>query len=231
MSNRTIRILKVLVFLAALVPVAGIIWQFQTNNLGADPVNTLTHETGDWTVYMLLASLAVTPLRRLSPKLAWLIRFRRMLGLWAFFWATLHLLTYVLLFSGFDLPGAFTALRAGDLHTVVADWKAVWPTMVEDIQKRRFIQVGMLAYVILLSLAVTSPQWVLRKMGGKSWQTLHRTVYGAAVLGIVHYWWLVKAGNRAPMKDTVVLAVLLLARPATKWLQERLATRRKLAAA
>lgn len=231
MSNRTIRILKVLVFLAALVPVAGIIWQFQTNNLGADPVNTLTHETGDWTVYMLLASLAVTPLRRLSPTLAWLIRFRRMLGLWAFFWATLHLLTYVLLFSGFDLPGAFTALRAGDLHTVVADWKAVWPTMVEDIQKRRFIQVGMLAYVILLSLAVTSPQWVLRKMGGKSWQTLHRTVYGAAVLGIVHYWWLVKAGNRAPMKDTVVLAVLLLARPATKWLQERLATRRKLAAA
>lgn len=231
MSNRTIRILKVLVFLAALVPVAGIIWQFQTNNLGADPVNTLTHETGDWTVYMLLASLAVTPLRRLSPKLAWLIRFRRMLGLWAFFWATLHLLTYVLLFSGFDLPGAFTALRAGDLHTIVADWKAVWPTMVEDIQKRRFIQVGMLAYVILLSLAVTSPQWVLRKMGGKSWQTLHRTVYGAAVLGIVHYWWLVKAGNRAPMKDTVVLAVLLLARPATKWLQERLATRRKLAAA
>lgn len=231
MSNRTIRILKVLVFLAALVPVAGIIWQFQTNNLGADPVNTLTHETGDWTVYMLLASLAVTPLRRLSPKLAWLIRFRRMLGLWAFFWATLHLLTYVLLFSGFDLPGAFTALRAGDLHTIVADWKAVWPTMVEDIQKRRFIQVGMLAYVILLSLAVTSPQWVLRKMGGKSWQTLHRTVYGAAVLGIVHYWWLVKVGNRAPMKDTVVLAVLLLARPATKWLQERLATRRKLAAA
>ncbi|MEG9433988.1 sulfite oxidase heme-binding subunit YedZ [Terriglobus sp. ADX1] len=231
MSNRTIRILKVLVFLAALVPVAGIIWQFQTNNLGADPVNTLTHETGDWTVYMLLASLAVTPLRRLSPTLAWLIRFRRMLGLWAFFWATLHLLTYVLLFSGFDLPGAFTALRAGDLHTIVADWKAVWPTMVEDIQKRRFIQVGMLAYVILLSLAVTSPQWVLRKMGGKSWQTLHRTVYGAAVLGIVHYWWLVKAGNRAPMKDTVVLAVMLLARPATKWLQERLATRRKLAAA
>jgi sulfoxide reductase heme-binding subunit YedZ len=230
MSNRTIKILKVIVFLLACIPVAGIIWQFQTNNLGADPVNTLTHETGDWTVYMLLASLAVTPLRRLSPKLAWLIRFRRMLGLWAFFWATLHLLTYVLLFSGFDLPGAFTALRAGDVHTIIADWKAVWPTMVDDIQKRRFIQVGMLAYVILLALAVTSPQWVLRKMGGKSWQTLHRTVYGAAVLGIIHYWWLVKAGNRAPMKDTIVLAVLLLARPATQWLQNRQAARKKLAA-
>ena len=230
MSNRTIKILKVIVFLLACIPVAGMVWQFQTNNLGADPINTLTHETGDWTVYMLLASLVVTPLRRLSPKLAWLIRFRRMLGLWAFFWATLHLLTYVLLFSGFDLPGAFTALRAGDLHTVIADWKAVWPTMVDDIQKRRFIQVGMLAYVILLALAVTSPQWVLRKMGGKSWQTLHRTVYGAAVLGIIHYWWLVKAGNRAPMKDTIVLAVLLLARPATKLLQDRMAARRKLAA-
>lgn len=229
MSNRTIKILKAIVFLLACIPVAGIVWQFQTNNLGADPVNTLTHETGDWTVYMLLASLVVTPLRRLSPKLAWLIRFRRMLGLWAFFWATLHLLTYVLLFSGFDLPGAFTALRAGDFHTIIADWKAVWPTMVDDIQKRRFIQVGMLAYVILLALAVTSPQWVLRKMGGRSWQTLHRTVYGAAVLGIVHYWWLVKAGNRAPMKDTVVLAVLLLARPATKLLQDRMAARRKLA--
>lgn len=230
MSNRTIQILKVIVFLLACVPVAGMVWQFQTGNLGADPVNTLTHETGDWTVYMLLASLLVTPLRRLSPKLSWLIRFRRMLGLWAFFWATLHLLTYVLLFSGFDLPGAFTALRAGDFHTVIADWKAVWPTMVEDIQKRRFIQVGLLAYVILLALVVTSPQWVLRKMGGKSWQTLHRTVYAAAVLGIIHYWWLVKAGNRAPMKDTVVLAVLLLARPATKWLQDKQAARRKLAA-
>lgn len=231
MSNRTIQVLKVIVFLLACIPVAGIIWQFQTGNLGADPVNTLTHETGDWTVYMLLASLAVTPLRRLSPKLSWLIRFRRMLGLWAFFWATLHLLTYVLLFSGFDVTGAITAIRAGQWHVVVDDWKAVWPTMVDDVRKRRFIQVGLLAYVILFALAATSPTWVLRKMGGKPWQTLHRTVYAAAILGIIHYWWLVKAGNRAPLMDTVVLAILLLARPATKWLQDRQAASRKLKAA
>lgn len=231
MSNRSIKILKVLVFLLACVPVAGMVWQFQTNNLGADPVNTLTHETGDWTVYMLLLSLAVTPVRRLSSKLSWLIRFRRMLGLWAFFWVTLHLLTYVLLFSGFDITGAVSAVRAGDWHSVKDDWFAVWPTMRDDVIKRRFIQVGLAAYVILLALALTSPQWVLRKMGGKPWQALHRTVYLAAVLGMVHYWWLVKAGNRAPLKDTLVLAALLLARPATKWLQDRTARSPKLQAA
>ena len=231
MSNRTIQILKVIVFLLACIPVAGIVWQFQTGNLGADPVNTLTHETGDWTVYMLLASLAVTPLRRLSPKVSWLIRFRRMLGLWAFFWATLHLLTYVLLFSGFDVTGAAAAVRAGQWHVLREDWLAVWPTMVDDIRKRRFIQVGLLAYVILLALAATSPTWVLRKMGGKPWQTLHRTVYAAAILGIIHYWWLVKAGNRAPLKVTLVLALLLLARPATRWLQDHQAAQRKLKAA
>lgn len=231
MSNRTIKVLKVIVFLLACIPVAGMVWQFQTNNLGADPVNTLTHETGNWTVYMLLVSLAVTPFRRLSPKLSWLIRFRRMLGLWAFFWATLHLLTYVLLFSGFDITGAVAAVRVGQWHVVKDDWIAVWPTMRDDIIKRRFIQVGLVAYVLLLALAVTSPQWVLRKMGGKPWQALHRTVYIAAILGMVHYWWLVKAGNRAPLKDTLVLAVLLAARPATKWLQDRVARGRKLQAA
>ena len=221
MSSTTIKLLKVLFFLAALVPVAGMVWQFQTGNLGADPVNTLTHETGDWTVYMLLASLAITPIRRLSPKLAWLIRFRRMLGLFAFFWATLHLLTYVLLFSGFDLPGALTALRAGQFHVLKEDWLAVWPTMLADVQKRRFIQVGLFSYLILFALALTSPQAVLRKMGGKPWQTLHRTVYFAAILGIVHYWWLVKKGVLRPWKDTAVLAVLLLARPAYTFLKQK----------
>ena len=221
MTNRAIRILKPFVFLLAVVPFAGMIWQFQTGNLGADPVNTLTHETGDWTVYMLLLSLAITPVRRLSPKLAWLVRFRRMLGLFAFFWATLHLLTYVLLFSGFDLTGAITALRAGQIHVLKEDWLAVWPTMVDDITKRRFIQVGLLAYVILLALALSSPQWVLRKMGGKPWQTLHRMVYVAAILGVIHYWWMVKKGVLRPWKDTAVLAVILLARPLYLWLKKK----------
>jgi len=220
MPTIVLRILKVVVFLISLVPFAGMVWSFQTGNLGADPVQRLTHWTGDWTIYMLLASLVITPLRRLSPRIAWLIRFRRMLGLFAFFYATLHLLTYVLLFSGFDLPGAMDAVQHGQFHVLREDWAAVWPTMMEDVAKRRFIQVGLLSYVILLALAVTSPTWVLRKMGGKPWQTLHRTVYAAAVLGVIHYWWLVKKGVLAPGKVTAVLALLLLAR-AVYWFMKR----------
>jgi sulfoxide reductase heme-binding subunit YedZ len=226
MPTRVIRILKVFVFLVALVPFFGMVWQFRANQLGADPVLTLTHETGDWTMYMLLASLAITPIRRLSSKLAWLIRFRRMIGLYAFFYATLHLLVYVLLFSGFDLTGAIASLQQHDFRAIGDQWRAVWPTMVEDVTKRRFIQVGLLAYAILLALAVTSPQWVLRKMGGKSWQTLHRTVYAAAVLGVIHYWWLVKKGVLRPGKVTIVLAILLLARLAYLWLKKKPTARR-----
>ncbi len=225
MPNRVIRILKVIVFLLALVPFAGMVWSARTGNLGADPVQSLTHWTGDWTIWMLLVSLAITPVRRLSPKLAWLIRFRRMLGLFAFFYATLHLCTYLFLFSGFDLPDAFTSLKQGDFHAIADQWAAVWPTMLEDIEKRRFIQVGLLAYAILLALALTSPQWVLRSMGGKPWQTLHRTVYAAAVLGVIHYWWLVKKSVMRPSKDTIVLAVLLLARPAYTLLKKKAAPR------
>jgi sulfoxide reductase heme-binding subunit YedZ len=212
MTTRTIRILKPIVFLVCLLPFFGMVWAFYKDQLGADPVQSLTHWTGDWTIWMLIASLAITPIRRLSPKLAWLIRFRRMLGLFAFFYATLHLLTYVLLFSGFDLTGAIDALRHGQFGTIREDWIAVWPTMVGDVAKRRFIQVGLFSYLILLALALTSPQRVLRWMGGKSWQTLHRTVYIAAIFGVIHYWWMVKKGVLAPWKDTAVLAVLLLAR-------------------
>jgi sulfoxide reductase heme-binding subunit YedZ len=221
MPNRVIRILKPLVFLLALVPFFGMVWQFRADQLGADPVLTLTHETGDWTMYMLLASLAITPIRRLSTKLGWLIRFRRMVGLFAFFYASLHLLVYVLLFSGFDLTGAIASLQQHDFRTVGEQWRAVWPTMMEDVAKRRFIQVGLLAYLILLALAVTSPQWVLRRMGGKAWQTLHRTVYGAAALGVIHYWWLVKKGVMRPGKDTIVLAILLIARLGYLWLKKK----------
>lgn len=225
MSNRTIKILKPFVFLLALLPFFGIAWSFQTGNLGADPVQSITHWTGDWTLWMLLISLAITPIRRLSPKLAWLIRFRRMLGLFAFFYATLHLLTYVLLFSGFDLPGAIDAVRHGQFHVLREDWAAVWPTMVEDVQKRRFIQVGLASYVILLALALTSPQWVMRKMGGKPWQTLHRTVYLAAIFGAIHYWWLVKKGVLAPWKDSAILLALLLARLAYVGMKKKPAAR------
>ncbi len=221
MTNRAIRILKPFVFLFALLPFVGMVWAFHIDQLGSDPVQSLTHWTGDWTIWMLIVSLAITPVRRLSPKLAWLVRFRRMLGLFAFFYATLHLMTYVFLFSGFDVTGAVTSLRQHDLGAIRQQWAAVWPTMVEDVKKRRFIQVGLVSYAILLALAVSSPQWVLRKMGGKPWQTLHRLVYVAAVLGIIHYWWLVKKGVLAPWKDTAVLAVVLLARPAYLWIKKK----------
>lgn len=220
MTNRTIKLLKPLVFIAALMPFLVLAQHFRTGNLGADPVQWITHFTGNWTMYLLLISLAVTPVRRLSPNLAFLIRFRRMLGLFAFFYATLHLLTYVLLFSGFDLTGALGSLKAHDFGAIRQQWLAVWPTMVEDVKKRRFIQVGLISYLILLLLALTSPQWIMRKIGGKAWQALHRLVYLAAGLGLVHYWWLVKKGVMAPLRDTVVLAVLLLARPAYRLLQK-----------
>ena len=231
MTNRIIRVLKPFVFLLALSPFLGMMWAFHKDNLGTDPVQSLTHWTGDWTIWMLIISLAISPVRRLSPKLAWLVRFRRMIGLFAFFYATLHLMTYVFLFSGFDVTGAIASLRAHDFVAIRQQWTAVWPTMVDDAEKRRFIQVGLLSYLILLALALTSPQWVMRKLGGKPWQTLHRMVYFAAILGVVHYWWLVKRGVRAPWKDTAVLAIFLLARPAYLWLKNKPTQRLAVAAA
>ena len=135
-----------------------------------------------------------------------------MIGLYAFFYATLHLLTYVLLFSGYDVPAAIAGLRAGHLMEPWTQLKMIWPTMLDDLKKRKFIQVGLAAWVILLVLAVTSPQRVLRAMGGKNWSRVHRLVYLAGALACIHYWWLVKTGVRTPWKVTAVLSVLLLMR-------------------
>ena len=212
MSKRTIITLKTLLHLLCLAPFAWLLHLFTSSALNnyADPINYITHFTGDWTLYLLFASLAVTPIRRLSPKIAWLIRFRRLLGLYAFFYATLHLATYIFLFSGYDVTTALTGLRAGHPGELITQWKIIWPHMVDDVLKRRFIQVGLFAWIILLALACTSPAFIMRAMGGKNWQRLHRLV--AALAGIVHYWWQVKKDNLAPWKDTVVLAALLLAR-------------------
>ena len=212
MPTRFIPYVKIFVHLLCLLPFVLLVQRFRHDDLGADPVNTITHFTGDWTLYLLLISLAVTPVRRLHMKLSNLIRFRRMLGLYAFFYATLHLATYVLLFSGYDLPTAIAGVKGGHPGEVVTQFKLVWPTMWDDILKRRFIQIGFAAWVILLALAATSPQFMLRAMGGKNWQRLHRLVYMAAIFGVVHFWWLVKAGVRTPWKDTAVLVILLLAR-------------------
>ena len=214
MSKRAIIVLKVLVHLLCLVPFASLV-HFYTSGalaLNADPVNYITHFTGDWALYILLACLAVTPIRRLSPKLAFLIRFRRLIGLYAFFYATLHLATYIFLFSGYDLIKVLTAIRAGDPGAILDEWKVVWPPILNDLLKRRFIQVGFFAWLILLALALTSPAFIMRAMGGKNWQRLHRLIYIAAAAAVIHFWWLVKTGVRTPWKDTAVLIVLLLAR-------------------
>ena len=221
MSNRAVQWVKPFVFFFFLAPSLLELRGLLTNNLGTDPVATLTHNTGDLAVYCLLIGLAISPVRRLSPKLGFLVRFRRMIGLFAFYYATLHLLTYVFLFSGFDLSSALSNVQTNHWAALHQNWVDVWPTVRDDVKKRLFIQVGLLAWLLLLALAVTSPQWVLRRMGGRPWQTLHRLVYGAAVLAMVHYWWLVKKGNVEPLRDTLVLAVLLLARPAWTWWQRR----------
>jgi sulfoxide reductase heme-binding subunit YedZ len=203
--------------------------QYHSGAMGlmADPVNYITHQTGYWALFLLMTSLAVTPVRRLHPKLGNLIRFRRLLGLYAFFYATLHLSTYLFLFSGYDLPTVLAGLKAGHPGVIVDEWKAVWPTILDDLKKRRFIQVGLFGWVILLALALTSPAFVMRRMGGKTWARLHKLVYVAGCAGVIHYWWLVKTGNRAPMPFTVVLVLLLLARVVWSVMNRR----RKMAAA
>jgi methionine sulfoxide reductase heme-binding subunit len=214
MSKRSITVLKIVVHLLCLAPFAWLL-RFYTSGALAfnpDPVNYITHFTGNWTLYILLACLAITPVRRLSPKISWLIRFRRLIGLYAFFYATLHLATYIFLFSGYDLPMAITSLRAGHPHELITEWKQVWPTILDDLLKRRFIQVGIFAWFLLFLLAITSPAFMLRAMGGKNWQRLHSLIYLAGIAAVIHFWWLVKAGVRTPWKDTAVLTVLLLAR-------------------
>ncbi len=199
MSSVWIRNLKVLVFLACLAPAVWLVLHLVQNNLGPDPTAKVTFFTGRATLRLLVLSLAITPIRRLSPRLTWLIRFRKMIGLFAFFYGCLHLLTYVGLYANFDLH-----------------------TMIEDITKRRYIMAGMFAWALLVPLAITSTNWSIRKLGGKRWQALHRLVYVSAIAGIVHYWWKVKPGDHAPMNITLVLAILLLARPVTSlWLARR----------
>jgi sulfoxide reductase heme-binding subunit YedZ len=195
--NKSILItLKTFAWMACLWPLAHLIWSAATNNLGADPTATITFTTGLATLRILTVSLAITPLRRLSPRLGWLIKFRRLLGLFAFFYASLHLLTYIALYAGFDVNG-----------------------MAADIAKRRYITVGMAAWLLLLPLAATSTNWAIRKMGGKRWNQLHKLVYAAAVCGVIHYWWQVKPGVRTPLTITVILTVLLIVRPALSLMQ------------
>jgi sulfoxide reductase heme-binding subunit YedZ len=230
MPTRLITPLKVVVHALCLIPLLWLIHLYRNGTLAVnpDPINFITHFTGNWALWILLADLAITPVRRLHPALSLLIRFRRLVGLWSFFYATLHLATYVFLFSGYDIPTALAGLRAGHPVQLWTQLKLVWPTMWGDVLKRRFIQVGFAAWVILLALAVTSPTAILRAMGGKNWQRLHRLIYLGAWLAITHYWWMVKPGVTAPAKVTVVLVVLLLTRLGY-WVMKKMTAKRNLA--
>lgn len=198
MSRSTIVLLKTLTWIICLWPLGILIWGAVTNDLGPDPTARITFSTGATTLNLLTASLAVTPVRRIIKPLSWIGPWRKILGLFAFFYATLHLFTWIALYTAFN-PQA----------------------MISDIAKRRFITVGMVAWLLLLPLAATSFNWAIRKMGGKRWKRLHQLVYVAAVCGIIHYWWQVKPGVLAPLANTVALAVLLAARPVLDWMQER----------
>jgi sulfoxide reductase heme-binding subunit YedZ len=177
---------KLPVFLLCLVPLGVLIWRALTGNLGANPVEFIQHATGDWTLRFLVFTLSITPFRKLL-KLPDLIRFRRMLGLFAFFYACLHFLTYLGPDQSFDLA---------------AMWK--------DVAKRPFITVGFAAFVLLIPLALTSTAGWIRRLGGRRWQMLHRLIYISAICGVIHYYWLVKSAVLRPLLYGAIVAVLLL---------------------
>jgi sulfoxide reductase heme-binding subunit YedZ len=201
--SRTVRfVLKPLVFLACLGPAVYLTWAAGTGHLSANPLSDVTNETGVWTLRFLAITLAVTPLRRLT---GWndLVRFRRMLGLYAFFYGTLHFTTYVVLdrFAGLvEFPdGIVSWTTARNLLRSIGG----------DIYQRPFITIGFTAFVLMVPLAVTSTAGMIRRLGGRRWARLHSLIYLCAIGGVIHYWWLVKADIRRPQTYAAIVAVLL----------------------
>src|SRR5262245_30380590 len=180
--------LKTALFALCLVPLARLAWLGTHRGLGANPIEYITHSTGWWTLAFLLITLLVTALRRLTG-FNWLLRLRRMLGLFAFFYVCLHFTTYIWLDQFFD-----------------------WAGIVKDVAKRPFITVGFSAFVLLIPLAATSTNAMVKRLGARRWQLLHRLVYAIAALGVVHYWWLVKKDITEPVIFAVLLTILLGAR-------------------
>src|SRR5574340_779571 len=196
---KRITLIKILVFLAGLIPVGRLVGKGLTGMLGANPIDVITRSTGTWTLTFLMITLGITPLRRLT---GWhvLIRFRRMLGLFAFFYGCLHFTTYIWLDQFFD-----------------------WSSMMKDIEKRPFITVGFTGFALMLPLALTSTQGWIRRLG-KRWRLLHRLIYVSATAGVVHFWWLVKADLRRPQIYAAVLTALLAYRALAWAAKRRLAT-------
>ena len=209
-------VLKPAAFAAGLLPAAWIIWAGATGNLSANPLSDITNETGIWALRFLCLTLLFTPLRRLT---GWnvVIRFRRMMGLYAFSYGSLHFLIYVIAdrFAGLDFPDGIVASS-----TVTNLLKSV----AADVYKRPFITIGFTAFTLMAPLAATSTAGMIRRLGGKRWQKLHRLVYVSATLGVVHYWWLVKADVSSPIRYGGIVAVLLGARVAWSRLHARTST-------
>jgi sulfoxide reductase heme-binding subunit YedZ len=192
------RYLKPVIFLACLLPLARLGWKAFSTGLGANPIQVITFSTGTWTLVFLLVTLSITPVRKLTRQY-WLIQYRRMLGLFAFFYGCLHFTTYIWLDQFFDL------------HSVH-----------KDIYKRPFITVGFTAFVLMVPLAATSTKWAIRKLG-KRWQMLHRLIYLSALAGVIHFLWAVKLDKRVPEIYGSVLLLLILAR-VVLWYRNRITT-------
>jgi methionine sulfoxide reductase heme-binding subunit len=187
------RVLKPAAFIACLTPLAQLLYYAWTDNLSANPIEFITHFTGDWVLILLLATLTVSPLRKIS---GWneLIKYRRMLGLFAFFYAVLHFATYMVLDHFFDFQA-----------------------IVKDVMKRPYVTAGFTGFVLMIPLAITSTAAMIRRLG-KRWQQLHRLVYVIAIAGVIHFYWLVKADIRRPVQYGAVLALLLVYRLLVKLL-------------
>jgi sulfoxide reductase heme-binding subunit YedZ len=189
--RRTIAI-KAVIWVVCLAPALWLGLSALTDGLGANPIEKITHRTGWWGLFLLTATLAITPLRRLTGKSGW-VRYRRLVGLFAFFYATLHFLTYLVLDQFFE-----------------------WTYILEDITDRPFITLGFLTWLILLALAVTSTRGWIRRLR-RNWQRLHRLIYGAALTGGLHFLWKVKADTREPLVFLSVIVALLLFRAWARW--------------
>lgn len=186
-SQARIKHYKKLVFLIALIPLIRLFWLGFNDGLTANPVEFVEHQTGYWTLFILLVTLSLTPIKLLT-KTAWIIQFRRMLGLFMFFYACLHITTYLYL-----------------------DYNFLWEEIIEDITKHPYIIVGLLAYLLSIPLAFTSTNAMIKRLG-KKWKTLHKSVYLIAIFGVLHFWWLVKKDITEPVQFATVLVILFAIR-------------------
>jgi methionine sulfoxide reductase heme-binding subunit len=212
-SDRALRFgLKPIIFLASLGPVVWLVCAGLRGNLSANPLSDITNETGVWAIRFICLTLAITPARRLSGW-NWLAKFRRMVGLYAFLYATLHFLTYVIVdrFAGLDFSNGMMSWTTGvNLAKSVGD----------DIYKRPFITVGFTAWLTMVPLAMTSTAGWIRRLGGKRWNRLHKLVYATGLIAVLHYWWLVKADVRRPLIYAAVVLTLLGLRT-YRWVGQR----------